>query len=185
MTPRTGAGSPKESSRRPRCFTRPRIVCCSAAAGAPAAPEPTRTSQASQARPSHSSRSFEVSRASRRVGCRGASQRAPPTAFPRTLRCRKGQRCAGWLWNAPLHAVTPAAPTAFAHGSRRARPSSAPPATSASRANAPPSPARVVTPGALFLLVVSEFGGSQGSERKGEPWLAAEVGFFGERAREE
>ncbi len=60
MTPRTGAGSPRESSRRPRCFTLPRVVCCSAAAGAPAAPEPTRTSRNNQAWPNHSAHSKKI-----------------------------------------------------------------------------------------------------------------------------
>jgi hypothetical protein len=41
MSPRTGAGSPRESSRRPRCFTLPRIV---AVARQPAR-QPPRTNQ--------------------------------------------------------------------------------------------------------------------------------------------
>jgi hypothetical protein len=185
MSPRTGTGSPKEASRRPRCFTLPRVVCCSAAAGAPAAPDKPKPARPARRGPAELPTPLKCvgvppskcwSGGAPCATSRLSAQRAPPqwvsaarVGFGK-LRSTRSRRL--------LRPPSPAAAVAPAPAPRR-------PATSASRANAPPAPARVVTPGASLLLAVEVFGGSPGSAVKESQDSPPKWVFFGERAREQ
>jgi hypothetical protein len=114
-----------------------------------------------------------------------AAQRAPPTAFPRTLRRRKHQRCAVGFGSS---ASRRCAATALAPLPRlRAAPARSASRASHARCFPPPGPAprAPVTARASFLLAVEVFGGSPGSEVKESQPRRRSWFFSAEREREE
>ena len=148
MTPRTGTGSPREASRCPRCFTLPRVVCCSRQPARPPAPGQPPTAPTPH-RPEAPAARLKVcanaswlleaphQRGSRRLLPPSPVQPSRPPAKP-ALRGREERR---------LHECATALRRKVASGAVPHRPPRAP-----SRANAPTAgPPRVVTPRASIL----------------------------------
>ena len=106
---------------------------------------------------------------------------APPPG--RVATCLRASARAGFGSSAPRRcAATSLAPLPRLRAARTRSGSRA--VMRAARSALPGSSAPAVTASAAHRPAESQFGGSQGAENKGEPWLAAEVGFFAERESE-